>query len=189
MIMTWLSCFSACDPVDALLYARRNLQQKKACLTGQNNRILHCFEFEDAAMHGLIIWQHFHKETALSFQAAIFWTMIRSASSSGWHVAPGSVRPFPSRQQAAFRLCPGMFQEHPTPLSPASAVLNARDQRHEKETLHTDSQTFVLSRIVSIALQALNVISDTRTTCLTSWVRNIDLLQADIQNGSDIEWK
>lgn len=99
-------------------------------MTGQNNRIFHFFEFEDTVMHGLMTWQHFHEETALIFQAAIFWTMIRSTSSRGWNVAPGSERPLPSRQQAAFRLCPGMFQEHhlrlPLPQSLMPGIRHAR---------------------------------------------------------------
>lgn len=49
--------------------------------------------------------------------------------------------PFPSRQQAAFTVCPWMLQ---TPTSPPSTVLNAKEETHKEECGRIGSQTLEL---------------------------------------------
>lgn len=80
-----------------------------------------------------------HMERHLISPAAIFWTVTSSASSCSWHVAPGGGRPFPSRQQAAFKARP----ECPTLTCPASTALHAKEQTHTSPFWLTN--TLVLS--------------------------------------------
>lgn len=91
--------------------------------------------------------------------------------------------PFPSRQQAAFTVCPWMLQ---TPTSPPSTVLNAKEETHKEECGRIGSQTLELCTMKNSFHHVagfLNVISDTDTTQPTIRVRTSDLLHVVIHNG------